>query len=529
MKTIYHSGQIITMNTQQPTAQAIVIEEGLITFVGSNEESKTYCDEETQLIDLHRQVMIPAFIDSHSHFISLANSLRQCDLSFATSFEEIVQLLKTYIEKAHPKANEWIVASGYDQDHIKQGHPNKFILDQVSSNHPIMISHVSMHMGVINSKAIELLGIDSKMPDPYGGRYGRVDGSQEVSGFLEENAFITINQKIPMVDVGMMLDLMDRAQTIYASYGITTIQDGMVVPEVFQLLELAANQQRLQLDVVGYVDLAHAHHLMKNHAQYQGDYLNHFRFGGYKIFLDGSPQGRTAWMETPYVGEAEYYGYPTLSDKELRNLIETAIQEQVQLLAHCNGDAASNQYLTQFEAVMSEHPELSTCRPVMIHAQLLRKDQLSRVAKLHMIPSFFIAHTYYWGDTHIKNFTKERASQISPAHSCERLKIPFTLHQDSPVIMPNMLETMDCAINRVTKKGIILDEEECLTPYEALHALTINAAHQYFEEKRKGSIEPGKLADLVILDGNPLTTDKSQIKQIKVIQTIKEGKIIYQG
>lgn len=514
MKKIYHHAQIITMNEKQPHAQALRVEDGLITHVGSNEEILALKDDESQLIDVHEQIMIPSFIDSHSHFIGLANSLRLCDLSQATSFDEIITMIKQFIQLKQLNEGEWVVATGYDHNHLKeQCHPDKFILDQISITHPILISHSSSHMGVANSKALEVLKLDFNTQDPHGGRFARVNNSNEMTGYMEENAFIRVNQQLPMLSHEAMLELIDKAQTIYASYGITSVQEGMVVPELFDLLDYAACNKRLKLDVTGYVDLANSHDLMRKHQQYAGDYVNHFRLGGYKIFLDGSPQGKTAWMKTPYVGDCDNYGYPTLSDQTLTTFIETAIQEQQQLLAHCNGDAATDQYLTQFERVMHRFPTLSTCRPVIIHAQLLAKDQLPRVKALDMIPSFFVAHTYYWGDIHIANFTKERASQISPTKSCEKLQIAFTLHQDSPVIMPNMLETMGCAVLRVTKNGVILGEEECITPMEALRAVTLHAAHQYFEEATKGSIEVGKLADLVILDDNPLTVPKKQIKQ----------------
>ena len=204
-----------------------------------------------------------------------------------------------------------------------------------------------------------------------------------------------------------------------------------------------------------------------------------------------------------------------------------AINDDMQLLAHCNGDAAVNQYITQYEIAKEKCNKGNEIRPVIVHAQLLRRDQLDRVKYLNMIPSFFVAHVYYWGDVHIKNFGKERADLISLANSAIKKDIKFTFHQDAPVIEPNMLETVWCAVNRITKNGVILGEEERINPLEALKAITINAAYQYFEEDLKGSIKENKLADLVILDSNPLKANKDDIRNIKVLETIKEGKTIF--
>lgn len=164
----------------------------------------------------------------------------------------------------------------------------------------------------------------------------------------------------------------------------------------------------------------------------------------------------------------------------------------------------------------------------MIHAQLLRRDQLSALRSLGMIPSFFVAHTYYWGDVHIRNFGLARASAISPAASALREGLPFTFHQDTPVLPPDMLTAVGCAVTRTTRTGRVLGEEERLLPLDALRAVTVNAAYQYFEEDRKGSIREGKLADFVLLDENPLTVEPGRIRDIRVLRTIKEGVTVYE-
>lgn len=516
MKTYYYNGTIVTMDESQPIAHSVTVEDGRIVAIDEP------CDA-SDSVDLQGKVMLPGFIDGHSHFVGLANSLSQCDLSEAKSFHEIQEMMKAFIEKNHLPEGSFVVGSHYDHNDLIEGkHPNKEVLDAISKNHCIVLVHASSHMGVANTLALQTMNIPSDAKDPDGGRYGRIEGTQLLDGYLEENAFIDFQNKMPMIPMERLLQLMVEAQTIYASYGITTIQDGMVTAPLAQLLQFAASKGLLTLDVVGYIDAK-----SRESIPFDGTYHHHLKFGGYKTFLDGSPQGRTAWMTTPYEGSEDYVGYPVLTDEQLYDEIIYALKHHKQILAHCNGDAAAEQYISQFEKAKEAYQDLDACRSVMIHAQLVRKDQLARMASLGMMPSFFIAHTYYWGDVHIKNFGKERANHISPAKDAADLNMPYTFHQDSPVLMPNMMKTLWCACNRQTKQGVSIGADECMNIEDALKAITVHGAYQYFEENEKGSITVGKKADLVILDQNPLTVDPTLLDQIQVLETIKDGKVIY--
>lgn len=527
MQTIYYHGNIITMDESYPTATAICVENGKIIAVGQDQEILALKKADSCLVDLKQKTMLPGFIDPHSHFFGVADALSQCDLSQVTSFEQIIVEMKKFIQENNIQPGQWVYGNGYDHNFlVEKKHPNKFILDQISTVHPIVLIHASSHIGTANSLALKLQHIDEKTPDPNGGKFYRIENSNEPNGFMEENAFIHFRNQLPMKTVDELMKLVVKAQDIYAQYGITTMQEGMVAKPLFDLLHHAASLHLLKLDLVGYLDIDHHFDLIHNEL-YRNKYTNHFKIGGFKVFLDGSPQGKTAWISRPYLNEKDYCGYPTLKDEHLYHLIELSLKEQQQLLAHCNGDAAAEQYLTQFEKVMKQYPYLDTKRPVMVHAQLVRKDQLKRMLPLNMMPSFFIAHTYFWGDIHIENFGRERANHISPAKSALDLGIPFTFHQDSPVIPPDMMKTVWCAVNRQTKAGVTLGEDEKISVYDALKAITIHAAYQYFEEDTKGSITKGKIADLVILDKNPLTTNHQDLANIMVLETIKEGKTIY--
>lgn len=528
MKTFYVNGTILTMEEDALYAEAVCVEDGRIKAVGTEKEILKLKKEEDEIVDLEGKTMLPGFIDGHSHFAGTANSMTQCDLTNCTSFQEIIDAMKDFKEKRELSDDAWIVGCNYDHNFLQEErHPDRFVLDKISETNPVLLVHASSHMGVTNSQGLKLQGIDEKAEDRPDGRYGRVEGTNTPNGYMEEKVFLEFQSKLPMTSLEELMHLMVEAQHLYASYGITTVQDGMVGKPLFQLLKAAAEMGILKLDIVGYVDIMTATDLMEQRNPYVGNYEKHLKLGGYKVFLDGSPQGKTAWMLEPYEGETEYCGYPIHSNETLRGYIETALDEGQQLLAHCNGDAAAEQYVSQFEQALEARGEKESYRPVMVHAQLVRKEQLERMKKLGMMPSFFIAHTYYWGDIHRKNFGMERASRISPAKDALDCGLKFTFHQDSPVVPPDMMRTVSCAVNRVTKSGQVLGEEEKISVLEALKAITVYGAYQYHEEEIKGTIAVGKNADFVVLEKNPLEADKEHLADIPVLLTIKENQIVY--
>ena len=528
-QTIYFNGDIITMEDHLP-AEAVLVSDGVIALVGSKEQVFACADPDAKLFDLQGKALLPGFIDSHSHVTALASSLGLVPLKDAISFEDIQRRMVQFIQQNPVAHGQWIMGFGYDHNALQEkAHPNKNLLDGISTEYPVLIAHASGHMGVTNSLGLRLLGIGEETEDPEGGKIGREAGSKQPNGYLEETAFTGSTVKIPGPSPEQMIEQLAKAQEVYLSYGITTVQDGFTKSKEWQMLSACAQKGKLLLDVVSFLDLQGSSQLAEEEHSYWKQYQNHLKIGGYKIFLDGSPQGRTAWMLQPYVGgEPGYKGYPVHTDAQVKAFIEKALQDGAQLLAHCNGDGAAQQYISCWEQVLEEQRILATNRPVMIHAQLVRKEQLHAMAKLHMLASFFTAHTYYWGDVHIQNFGRERASQISPAVSAIEEGVAYTFHQDTPVIMPNMLETLWCATNRKTKSGITLGEDQQISVYDALKGITINGAYQYFEEDTKGSIKQGKLADFVVLSHNPLAVPKEQLREIWVEATIKEDTLVFQ-
>lgn len=523
MKKLYYNGTILTMDEKNPTAAAIAVKNDRIIAV----YPEVPLDWQEEKVDLNGNTLLPGFIDGHSHFVGCANSLSQCDLSEAKNFEDIIRLMQAFIQKRSISKDKWVIGTNYDQNFLdEKRHPDRHVLDLISPDHPVMLVHISNHMGVINSVGLQKQGIDDDVQDPQGGHFGRFEGTNELSGYMEENAFIDFQKAISSFDLEELKRNILEAQNIYAQYGITTIQDGMMPDSLYGLLKMLSGEKLLKMDVVGYVDLQNCRSVYQNHPE-DHTYHNHFRMGGYKIFLDGSPQGKTAWMKEPYVGTDDC-GYPVHSDAELHDLIEQALADHAQLLAHCNGDAAADQYVTQFEKIVAENHITDTHRPVMIHAQLVQKQEIQRMKALSMIPSFFVAHTYYWGDIHLSYFGTERGGRISPVKDAINANLCYTFHQDTPVLLPDVMKTISCAVNRVTRNGVSLDQTQAVSVMDALKAVTLYAAYQYGEEKDKGSLEVGKKANLVILNDDPLTVLKQDLEKIQVLETIVEGEVIYQ-
>ena len=525
---LYTNGTILTMESPS-VAEAVLTVDGRIRQVGTLDDVRRDAPADTKEVDLEHGVLLPAFIDPHSHITAYAQTLSLVQLEGAAGFDEILERIRAFREEKRIKAGDWIIGFGYDHTALKeQAHPSRCILDRAAPDNPVVITHASGHMGVLNTAALQALGITADTADPEGGVIGREEDGTP-SGYLEEVAFTSYTARMPQPTLEQLGRQLDAAQRVYLSHGITTIQDGRTQRSEWAMLSSMAQAGRLTADVVVYPDMQESRDLLEEYPDYANGYRQRLRIGGYKIFLDGSPQGRTAWMTQPYHnGEEGYRGYPIHSDDAVEVFVRDVLAENQQLLAHCNGDAAADQFIAAFERVLGGLRPVKI-RPVMIHAQLLRRDQMAAMHMLGMIPSFFPAHIYHWGDVHVRNFGLARASAISPAASALAAGLPFTFHQDTPVLPPDMLAAVGCAVTRTTRAGRVLGAEERITPHEALRAVTINAAYQYFEEDRKGSIREGKLADFVLLDQNPLTVDPEAIRDIRVRRTVKEGTTVYEG
>ncbi|MBO3444475.1 amidohydrolase [Clostridium sp. CCUG 7971] len=539
-KTIYFNGKVVTVDSNNTIAEAVLVENGKISKVGNNEEILSLKDENVNLVDLEGKTMLPGFIDPHGHIVATAQTLMIVTLGDVTSREELLAKLKKELEENPPQGDKWLIGFGYDNTRFEDGqHPTKFDLDSVSKDIPITVSHASGHLASVNSKALELYGyVGDDYIVPEGGVVRTVSpDSKEANGVLEENAILDSEKKKVVISPGFedVLRAVERVQKVYASLGVTTTQDASVelANGYTHILETCANTGKLIIDIMGLATQPVTTKLMTNEGTPKREYKNHYKLAGGKTWLDGSPQGFTAWLSEPYhvVPEgqsADYCGYGTQTDEVVTQYFVDCINLNIQVHVHVNGDEACAQFLRCYKNAMEITGHGAELRPVMVHCQALRKDQLDDVIAVGAVPTFFNDHVAFWGDLHHDQvFGPERAQNISPIGWALEKGIKFTLHQDPPVKMPNQIFAIHTAVNRMTESGRVLGEHQRIPVIEAIKAVTINGAYQYFEEDIKGSIETGKLADLVILDKNPLEVEASEIKNINVLETIKEGNSIF--
>ncbi len=540
-RTIFYNARVITMVPSQNAAEAILVEDGIIRKVGTNEAILACQDPHTCLRDLQDHTLLPGFIDPHSHFTAVAYSLLMVNAKPSPSgrCDTKAQLLEEFrkgLEERDWDNGDWLMGMGYDSSAFPDKAPlTRHDLDKVSATVPIACIHASGHIAVLNTLGLQKVGYWGQYTVPAGGAVETLpDGTP--SGLITELAYLSpqIQSKIQAPGFDQVLKSLKRTSDLYCSFGVTTAQDARVNSSEYQLLTAGGDSEAIAIDVVGIAapDTAQA---VLPIGKPGTDYRNHIRMGGYKIFLDGSPQGKTAWLSQPYHIPPEgygsdYRGFPIYDDAAVVAHCKTCLENGWQLNAHCNGDAACQQLIRCYERSVEQTQIHRDLRPVMIHAQTVREDQLDRMAKLGMTASFFLDHVYFWGDWHRDSVLGEaRAQNISPIRWALDRGIHCTMHQDCPVVEPNAMLTVHNAVNRKTMSGQVLGEHQRISVLEALKAVTLDGAYQIFEETRKGSIEEGKLADLVILGGDPLTVPQDTIKDIPILETLKAGETIYQN
>ncbi len=535
---IFSGGPIVTVDDANPTAEALAVKDGRILAVGDLDEVAGHAGADTRRVDLAGRTLAPGFIDGHAHVNQFgsqavgANLLAPPDGDVNT-IDDVVNTLKDWAENTDDDDRVgWIFGLGFDDAILAEGRfPDRDDLDRVSTDMPVMATHISGHFAAVNSRGLELLGYTAESQDPEGGLIRRRPGSQEPNGVLEELAAIphmmTVLAPSRPEDVAYFTE---KGMELAMSYGYTTAQEGRAFLPNHQNLADYAEGRGFPIDVVSYIDYSDTSPLKSE--WYGKAYRNGYRVGGMKITLDGSPQGRTAWRTEPYLlppeGQgADYAGYPAIPDDPVViDLVDMAYREGWQVLVHTNGDAAIDQLLRAVRPAEEQYGP-GDRRLVMIHGQYVRIDQLDTLVELNMAASLFPMHTFYWGDWHGEIIGREKAQHISPTRSALDRGIPLTSHTDAPVALPNLMQVMWATVNRVSRSGQVIGPDERLTPEEAFKAITLWAAWQHFEEDEKGSLEAGKLADLVILSDNPLTIEPMRINEIEVLETIKEGETVW--
>ena len=550
-EVIYYGGPIVTMNEKRREVEAVAVAGGRIIATGQKAYVMQTKTDKTKLIDLAGKTLMPAFIDSHGHFMNAPQIVKWANVSGPpvgpiTKVADFAPVLQEHVKKHGIKKGEWIIGYGYDRSNLAEGRElYASELDPAFPDNPVMLIHSSNHGAVLNSAAFKLVGYDENTKTPPGGIINRVEGTNKPAGFIMETAFLPIFGSMPQPSERELLDTLYEAQQIYASAGVTTCSEGATHAKDLAFLRKGAAEGLLYLDVYSLPMILEIPILIREYApsfqggpmelpdeapQAFGQYKNRLKLQGVKFPTDGSPQGKTAFWTKPLLtkgpgGEDNWRGQPLFPPETINKALKEVYAKGIQIWAHCNGDAAIDMMIDGARAAGVEAKQ--DRRTVIIHSQCMRPDQLPQYAELGFSPSFFTAHTFFWGEEHVTNLGEERASFLSPMASAIKAGLVCSNHTDFSVTPMDPMRVMWSAVTRQSRGGKVIGPDERIDRWESLKALTINAAWQIREEDQKGSLEAGKLADIAILDANPLTVATDDIVKIKVVETLKEGKTVF--
>ena len=536
--TIYLGGPILTINDKAPRAEAVAVADGKILAVGNRENVMTHQGAGTEIFDLEGRAMLPGFVDSHGHAVmgglqALSANLLAPPDGEVKNIASLQDTLRSWLSENTEMVDkaQLIVGFGYDQSQLKElRHPTRDDLDAVSTDTPIIIVHQSGHFGAANSKALELTGVSADTANPPGGII-RKGNDGEPNGVLEENAFFLVLVKLlsGLGEQGLRA-FSAAGPELWARFGYTTAQEGRAAPPLVEVMKKVAAEGGFKIDIVVYPDVMVDRDYIKSNVS--DSYIQRMRVGGAKLTIDGSPQGFTAFRDRPYfdpVGDyASFYkGYAAVTNEQVMDAINWAFENNIQILTHVNGEAASDLLIAAVKDATTQYGEADR-RTVLIHGQFMREDQVDSLQELNIFPSVFPMHTFYWGDWHRDHTVGPvLAENISPTGWIRQRGMMFGSHHDAPVAFPDSMRVLDATVTRRTRSGDILGPAQRVDVMTALKAMTIWPAWQHFEADSKGSIEEGKLADFVILSKDPTAVDPETLDTLKVLMTIKEDTVVF--
>jgi predicted amidohydrolase YtcJ len=553
VSAVYYNGDIITMKGNTPHyVKAIAVSSGKIIYVGSKEKAIIQAGEGATLIDLAGKTLLPGFIDAHGHLINYGKNLTWAQLRSAASVDEVINRMKE--QAKNTPEGQWIIGFGYMVKNLAEKRvPTAAELDQVSKDHPVLIMDASGHAGSINSVLMRQVGYTSATQNPEGGEISRKPGTNEPLGPINETALNKVLLLQPAASPELADKIITGAADLWAQYGQTTGMEcgfGRNPDDIF-IAQNAIDKNLLKIDLLLYAKESETDHalnaampivakyqtpdairtgLLSSRPDLNKGYINRVKLAGVKYWLDGDLF--TMWMTQPYTNNppgvtGAYNGFGQIPDSVLNAGFDRFWKTNFQIHMHMNGDAAAEQALVAIENAVKKYGK-SDHRPVFVHASYMRPDQIKRMKAVGGIPSYLVASIPAGGSTVLNNFGKERADHMVATNTMIKNGMKFTISHDAPVSgTPAILPLVWAAVNRTTNEGLVIGADEKITPYQGLLAVTNYAAYQIKEENSKGSLEVGKLADMVILDKNPLKVLPETIKDIEVLETIKEGVSIF--
>jgi len=528
---IVKNGLIRTMDSRNTVVQALAVLNGRVAATGSDAEMDALAGPNTEVLDLRGRTVVPGFIDAHCHLLSLrGKQLLQVDCSpgKVKTIDDIIEALRREAERT-PKG-QWILGGSYDYSKLEEKrHPTRHDLDRVSRDHPVHLRSQTCHSGILNTKAFEMCGIDADTPDPPGGKFEREPDGYPRGLCLEEAHFLFVtgmgdeNSFVPSYTPDQLVTAIDRACREAAAYGITSIGDALVGPA-----EILAYQEALKRGIlktrVYMIVLDTWMPLLEKAGFFTGFGGEMLKVGAIKSFADGAIAAHTAWLSEPYGFDATYYGIPTKTPEQMDALVLRAHQAGYQMEIHANGDKAIAMVLDSYEKAQTRHPT-GDRRHRIAHCTVVNDELVERIARLGVIPVPFT--TYVWEHGEKMPAYGERIEEMFAHRTFLEKEIPVAAGSDNPCGTQDVMTALQAMVTRTSSEGKPQGLSQRITPEEALRVYTVNGAYASFEERDKGSLEPGKLADFAVLSRDPVTADPFSLRETRVLRTVLGGETIF--
>jgi predicted amidohydrolase YtcJ len=525
---VIKNGKIITMDEKETIAEAMAIKFERIVFVGTNSEVNSFIGDETEVLDLTGRTVVPGLIDSHAHFMSMGPApMLFVDLSEETGVRSITDIQERLKDRASktPKG-EWVFGRGEDDTKLEEKkHPTRWDLDKASTEHPIIVTFIGGHFWMANSKALELAGVTKDTPDPVGGKFDRDPETGEIIGYLHEKAYDILRPEGPPFPTRKQsYDGTKRILEECPTVGITCVYDLVERHEIRAAIDLKNNGElpvRVRMDAI--IDMVPDLDKVGIYRGFGDDWL---KLCGVKFFFDGAISARTAAVSEPYLNKPDFYGVLATTEEIARETLTDAYERGYRLSAHANGDRAIELYLDIIEELQTKyHREDPRNRD--IHCTVVNTKIIERIKKLGVLPTIFGQYAYYHGDKLIPSFGEERLEWMFAARSFLDAGVMIAAHSDYPCGPYPPLMAIHSLVNRMSKGGKPIGPSQRISVIEALKLYTINAAYHQFDEDKLGSLEPGKLADFVVLSEDILSVPKKSIIDIEVDMTVIDGRVVY--
>lgn len=534
---VLHNGNVRTMDAVDRCVEAVAVRNGRVVATGTNREMTGLSGEHTRFEDLGGRTAIPGFIETHNHptFFGLTLSAPvDAGSPPNDTIADIVERVREGVRGFEP--GTWVRGYRYDDTQLADDrHPTRDDLDPASPDHPVCLMHISGHFCVLNSAGLDAVGIDAGTADPEGGMIVR-DESGRPTGVLAETAAFAAYAAMPSDSTDDLADALERAGDAYLAAGVTTVHDlgiGLIAgPAELEAYRLALRAGRFHTRVQGFLTpdllpgLAEGDPTpLERGVAGLGD--DRFRIAGAKLWADGSIQGLTGCVSEGYACAPHQHGMLIYPPDELARRVRALHDAGLQVAVHGNGDAAIETILNAYDA-LGERKALHTRRHRIEHCQMAGDRQLEQMAESGLLASFFVKHVYYWGDRHRSRFLGERrAARLNPLRSALRHGVRFGLHSDTPVVPVPPLDGVRSAVRRRTRSGEVLGPDERIGVTEAVRAYTSEAALLAFEEQDKGSLEPGRLADIAVLSADPWADPGDVSEDVHVTATMIGGEAVW--